>query len=176
MRQPEEPAQPLITDSIEQPPTGTSVAAAPAPAVEAAVPPVREPVQSPPAISPTPGRESASEPIRSRSRTPEESPEPEPPQSQPTVEEAPGRAEADSDSARTEEKIEVQEYLREAVLADGKKLDLGGIAWSDTGPFALINGNVLGRGERVDGFLIVEINPKSVLLEGDNQSILLRLR
>ena len=81
-----------------------------------------------------------------------------------------------SEPTRSTDTEQVEEFLREVDLADGTRLDLGGIAWSETGPFALINGQVLGQGESVEGFAIVEILPKSVLLKGGDRSILLRLR
>ncbi len=61
---------------------------------------------------------------------------------------------------------EARVFVREAVLPDGATLTLGGIAWSETGPFALLNGRVVGPGERVEGYRVVEIEPRRVQLRG----------
>jgi hypothetical protein len=67
-------------------------------------------------------------------------------------------------------------FLREADVPGIGRLQLAGIAWSEDRPFALINGKVVGRGDSVDGLRVVEIQPKEVLLDGDGEQILLRLR
>jgi len=66
--------------------------------------------------------------------------------------------------------------VREATAADGRTLSLGGIAWSDSGPFALVNGRVLAAGERIEGFQVTEIQREWVRLEDDGETIVLRLR
>jgi hypothetical protein len=58
---------------------------------------------------------------------------------------------------------------------DGVALELNGIAWSETGPFALINGRVMGPGERIAGFQVLEISPRTVELSGPGGSFTLTL-
>jgi len=65
---------------------------------------------------------------------------------------------------------------RDATSTDGRELALGGIAWSETGPFALINGRVLAAGERVEGFKVIDIQKDQVELEDRGERIVLRLR
>jgi hypothetical protein len=65
-------------------------------------------------------------------------------------------------------------YVEVAELPDGR-LELGGIAWSRTEPHALINGRIVGRGERIEVYTVVEIHPREVELEGTRGSFLLRL-
>ena len=65
---------------------------------------------------------------------------------------------------------------RDATSLDGRQLALGGIAWSETGPFALINGRVLAAGERIEGFKVIDIQKEQVELEDGEERILLRLR
>ena len=67
-----------------------------------------------------------------------------------------------------------------AELPGNVSLELGGIAWSSNRPFALINGNVLGQGDRVAGFTIVAIEPRQVELQGEvegtSQVLILQLK
>jgi hypothetical protein len=69
----------------------------------------------------------------------------------------------------------VPTYVEVADLPGGR-LELGGIAWSKSDPHALINGRILGRGERVESYRIVDIQPRQVELTGDRGSFILRLR
>lgn len=72
--------------------------------------------------------------------------------------------------------VDRQIFVRRAVLDGDDSIDLGGIAWSGTGPFALLNGKVLGVGEALLGFELVEINPNEVVLQRDLETIILRLK
>lgn len=67
-------------------------------------------------------------------------------------------------------------FVRRADLDDGNAIELGGIAWSESGPFALLNGRVVGVGESVRGYLVVEIDPGQVVLERRGQRLALRLK
>jgi hypothetical protein len=84
---------------------------------------------------------------------------------------------AASHPARTTPRAQpaVPTYVEVADLPGGR-LELGGIAWSKSDPHALINGRILGRGERVESYLIVDIQPRQVELSGDRGSFILRLR
>jgi hypothetical protein len=72
--------------------------------------------------------------------------------------------------------IEPRVFVRTAELLDGQLLDLGGIAWSETGPFALLNGRVVGVGESVRGYLVTEISPQEVVLQLADDRVVLRLK
>jgi hypothetical protein len=67
-------------------------------------------------------------------------------------------------------------YMHRAVLADGVTLELGGIAWSEFDPIALINGKAVGQGERVNGYLVVQIDPQQVEMRGEVGSIFIRIK
>jgi hypothetical protein len=67
-------------------------------------------------------------------------------------------------------------YLHRAELTDGITLELGGIAWSEFGPIALLNGRAVGQGERVNGYLVVEIEPQQVELRGTVGTLFIRLK
>jgi hypothetical protein len=67
-------------------------------------------------------------------------------------------------------------YLHRAELDDGITLELGGIAWSEFGPIALLNGRAVGQGERVNGYLVVEIEPQQVELRGTVGTLFIRLK
>ncbi|MDX1502978.1 MAG: hypothetical protein R3325_11505, partial [Thermoanaerobaculia bacterium] len=66
-------------------------------------------------------------------------------------------------------------YVSSAEVAGGS-LELGGIAFSVERPFALINGQVVGPGDRLLGHTVVAIRPDSVELEGPAGPLVLRLR
>jgi hypothetical protein len=71
---------------------------------------------------------------------------------------------------------EPRSYVRTIELPGGGSLELGGIAWSETSPVALLNGKAVGRGEVVEGCLVVEIEPAQIELRYDEQTIYLRLK
>ena len=60
-------------------------------------------------------------------------------------------------------------------LPGGHILDLGGIAWSESEPYALINGQVIGVGELVRSYRVTSITPDEVVLEKDEDRVILRL-
>lgn len=67
-------------------------------------------------------------------------------------------------------------FVERATLASGDTLELGGIAWSQTGPYALLDERVVGLGESVMGYLVTRIAPQEVELEGSDGTILIRLK
>lgn len=67
-------------------------------------------------------------------------------------------------------------YVRHVDLENAISLELGGIAWSEAGPYALLNGRVVGIGESVSGFIVREIDPLQVILEGQDRKLVLRLK
>lgn len=67
-------------------------------------------------------------------------------------------------------------FVLSAELAGGQSVDLGGIAWSETGPYALLNGRVVGLGEWVQGYRVSQIDPGQVILERDDDRVVVRLK
>ncbi len=66
-------------------------------------------------------------------------------------------------------------FIETAILANGDELALGGIAWSETGPYALLDERVVGLGETIHGYMVTRIAPQEVELEGSDGAILIRL-
>lgn len=70
-----------------------------------------------------------------------------------------------------------QTFVREATLpGGGPRLRLGGIAYSEEAPIALINGAALGKGEVVEGYVVRRIDAAEVELEGPGGRVVLRLK
>ncbi len=68
------------------------------------------------------------------------------------------------------------DYLLRADLPDGSRLELGGIVYSETSPFAFLNGRLVGVGEFVEGRRIDRIERDRVLLSGETGVLTLRLK
>ena len=68
-----------------------------------------------------------------------------------------------------------REFVGQATLRDGQLVDLEGIAWSESEPFALLNGQVIGVGEFIRAYQVSDIQRDHVILEQDEDRILLRL-
>jgi flagellar protein FliO/FliZ len=137
--------------------SGRSVAAAPEPPRPRRVEPQREP-------SP------AEEPVRREAAAPRLADQParavEPRPTPPPLAKEP-RPAAPEDG---------RSYVREAPLPSGRKLELRGIAFSDTQPVVLINGKVLSPGEGVEGYTVVSIQPQRVELRGATGTVFLTLQ
>lgn len=69
-----------------------------------------------------------------------------------------------------------REFVGQAQLKDGQLVDLEGIAWSELEPFALLNGQVVGVGEFVRSYRVIEIRQDQIVLEEGDDRILLRLK
>ncbi len=70
-----------------------------------------------------------------------------------------------------------QTFVREANLpGGGPRFRLGGIAYSEEAPIALINGAALGKGEVVEGYVVRRIDAAEVELEGPGGRVVLRLK
>lgn len=69
-----------------------------------------------------------------------------------------------------------REFIGQAQLLDGQLVDLGGIAWSESEPFALLNGQVLGVGESIRAYRVSEIRRDRVVLEQGDDRVVLRLK
>ena len=69
-----------------------------------------------------------------------------------------------------------ESYAQRMPLPGGGAIELGGIAWSETGPFALINGRVVGPGSTIEGYTLERIGPGHVVLTGAGRRIHLSLQ
>lgn len=87
----------------------------------------------------------------------------------------PGRPAAAQPSADTTS-AQPQSFLRKLELPGSRPIELGGIAWSEDRPFALINGRVVGPGDQIEELMVVSVHPKHVELRGDQGYFLLRLK
>ena len=68
-------------------------------------------------------------------------------------------------------------FVREASIPGIGQLRLGGIAWSERQPFALINGRVVGPGDRIQGLQVAAVNRGEVVLRAEGGArYVLRLR
>jgi len=72
--------------------------------------------------------------------------------------------------------LDAREFVGQAQLRDGQLVDLGGIAWSESEPFALLNGQVVGVGELIRTYRITEIQQDQVVLEEGDDRIVLHLK
>ena len=79
-------------------------------------------------------------------------------------------------SAATPPKEAIQTKIRTLELPGSRRIELGGIAWSEDRPFALINGRVVGPGDTIESLTVVNIEQRAVELEGDAGRFLLRLK
>jgi type II secretory pathway pseudopilin PulG len=82
----------------------------------------------------------------------------------------------DERSVRSQLPAEPRIFVEKITLSNGETLELGGIAWSATGPYALLDERVVGLGETIKGYMVTRIAPQEVELEGGDGVILLRLK
>ena len=134
--------------------------AAPASEVSRPAAPLAPPVAGAPAPTVTPPqREQPAKPTESPAAAPKPTP-------------APRAASSSAAPSATP-----QTYVREVALpGGGPHLRLGGIAYSEEAPIALINGAALGRGEVVEGYVVRRIDAAEVELEGPAGRVVLRLK
>ena len=69
-----------------------------------------------------------------------------------------------------------KEYVRRVDFPDGSKLELGGIAYSETAPFAYMNGRLLKIGEAIAGYTWVAVERDRVVVRGVAGELTLRLK
>lgn len=67
-------------------------------------------------------------------------------------------------------------YAGSVTLPGGEKIELGGIAWSEEEPRALLNDRIVGVGGYVDGYAVSKIETDRVVLEKDGATIVLTVR
>ncbi|HEY2798222.1 MAG TPA: hypothetical protein VGK26_10065 [Thermoanaerobaculia bacterium] len=70
----------------------------------------------------------------------------------------------------------IRTYAGSFPLAGGEKIELGGIAWSEEEPRALLNDRVVGVGGYVDGYSVSKIETDRVVLEKDGATIVLMVK
>lgn len=149
------PLAPLATAPVHP---DAAVAPSPASAAPATMPSASEPAAPPVATLPLP---------KATQRLPP-SPPPSPSVSEPAAAKAAAPAKAVSQGAG--------DFLRSVEFADGTKLELGGIVYSEASPFAYLNGRLVGVGEFVLGRRIDRIERDRVILSGEGGEIILRLK
>ena len=150
----------------EPPATGSSVSSAPIEVPEA---PATEESGAVAVVSPTAsdsGREAASVPAGSSPSRPEAAVTPSPTEPPSAVSE-PVEAGRDPQGSRV--------FVGQARLENGQVVDLGGIAWSESEPYALLNGQVVGVGELIRTYRVVEITRSEVVLQHDGDRVVVRL-
>lgn len=69
-----------------------------------------------------------------------------------------------------------QTAVRVLELPGAVRIELGGIAWSEQRPFALLNGRVVGPGDVVESLAVVAVARRHVELQGEAGHFLLRLK
>lgn len=147
------PVAPTVPPVFAEPPA--AVAAPPEVAPEAAAP------VPPPTAQPQAEPEIRLEPSLPPSAPPQ--PEAEPVQEQPA-------------SAAPEPPRESKSFVEAVPVPGGGTLRLNGIAFSTVSPVAVIDGRVVGPGEVVQGFTVVEIQQNRVKLEGHGETVYVSLK
>lgn len=71
---------------------------------------------------------------------------------------------------------EAKSYVGEVPVPGGGVLRLNGIAFSEQSPVVVLDGRVMGPGESVQGFTIVEIQRDRVRLEGHGETVYVSLK
>lgn len=155
------PSAPPVAPQISEP--AVPEAAPPAP-IPAPVPEVRtpEPVP-PPQVQPAP----------------QPQPQPETPPAPPVVAAPPAppvQEAAPSAPAPAPAPQESRSYVGEVPVPGGGVLRLNGIAFSTESPVAVLDGKVVGPGEVVQGFTVVEIRQNQVKLEGHGETVFVSLK
>lgn len=77
---------------------------------------------------------------------------------------------------RPQSLVDGRTYAGSIVLPGGAKIELGGIAWSETEPRALVNDRIVAAGAYVEGFTISRIEEGRVALEKDGLTIFLSVK
>lgn len=89
--------------------------------------------------------------------------------------EQPSRTDSTTSSPTPNDTRDSRVSTGQAQLQGGQVIDLGGIAWSESEPYALINGQVVGVGELVRSYRVTSITPNEVVLEKDEDRVIVRL-
>jgi len=171
-----------VAQAVPQPPAPAAAAPAtpPQPVEVREETPSPKPVQTQPAAPPSPAAETRPVPESTPQAAPPQvepaAPQPAPPsivlQPSAPVEEprppAPTPAPAPESSGGLEEgKV----YTGEVPVPGGGSVKLNGIAFSPEHPIVVLDGRVMGPGETVQGFTIVEIQSDRVKLQGHGTTV-----
>lgn len=92
---------------------------------------------------------------------------------------APGATAGEQESLRGASSGEApvpRRFVREAELAGGVRLRIGGIAYSEVAPLAYLNGRLIGVGESVEGWTVRAIGRGEVELGRGEERLILALR
>jgi hypothetical protein len=88
----------------------------------------------------------------------------------------PSTGSSDDEGRRIESPSQPRIFVERMTLSSGEVLELGGIAWSESGPYALLDERVVGLGESIMGYIVTRIAPQEVELQGGEGTILIRLK
>ncbi|MFL6193221.1 MAG: hypothetical protein ACJ75H_03565 [Thermoanaerobaculia bacterium] len=166
--------QPTPAVTIEEQPPAVPPRAVPQaaiPEVTTAPPPLPEPVRPQPEPPVQPVQEAPPAPsIQVTPSNPTPAPQQQP---EPAPETAPAPpAPVQEDPA----KAEAQSFVREVPVPGGGTLTLNGIAYSPDRPIAVVDGKVIGPGEVVQGFTVVEIQANRLKLQGHGTTVYVSLK
>ena len=67
-------------------------------------------------------------------------------------------------------------YVGVVQLPGGARIEIGGIAWSQEEPRALLNDRIVATGAYIEGFTVAKIEEDRVVLEKDGVSISISLK
>ena len=67
-------------------------------------------------------------------------------------------------------------YVGVVHLPEGRRIELGGIVWSEEEPRALLNDRIVATDAYVEGFTVAKIEENRVALEKDGMTIYLVLK
>ncbi|HSK77219.1 MAG TPA: hypothetical protein VLQ45_12255 [Thermoanaerobaculia bacterium] len=155
---PVQPVSPSPVPQITEPAVPETAPPAPVPTP---IPEVRTPEPAPPReVQPVPQPQLETQPV-----PPVVAP-PAPPVQEPA---APPAAEAPAPR-------ENRSYVGEVPVPGGGVLRLNGIAFSTQSPVAVLDGKVVGPGEVIQGFTVVEIRQNQVKLEGHGETVFVSLK
>ncbi len=121
-------------------------------------------------------RPSASEPAAPQPSPPAPKSAPSQSVAPPSASESPAPTEAPRPAPAARATRISKEYVRRVDFPDGSKLELGGIAYSETAPFAYLNGRLLKTGESIAGYTLVAIERDRVVVRGEAGELTLRLK
>jgi hypothetical protein len=164
------PPPPAAAPVVVQPPV-----APPVEVQEEAPIPAAAPAPAPPVPAPEP--QPAPPSIEIRSAVPDPRPEPVPAEPVPAPEEErpvpapPAPAPAPSPAPAAGGLVEGQTYTGEVPVPGGGIVRLNGIAFSEERPVVVLDGRVMGAGEVIQGFTVVEIEAGRVKLQGHGATV-----
>lgn len=151
------------------------------PVIPSPVPQITEPAipeTAPPAPVPTPipeVRTPEPAPPPQVQPAPQPQPQPETPPAPPVIV-APPAPPVQETAPPAPAPQESRSYVGEVPVPGGGVLRLNGIAFSTESPVAVLDGKVVGPGEVVQGFTVVEIRQNQVKLEGHGETVFVSLK